>query len=185
MLKETVQKDLQLTADQVAKLKDVVKTVDDSAKEAFAGIRDLSREERQAKRKEMREKMLTQTKDARKKVEAILTSRQTERFKQIRLQVAGAAAFLDAEVTKALDISEEQRGKLRDPMGKLWAERGDFRNLSQEERGKRLAEVREKAQKAIMEVLTPDQKTKLEEVGGEEDRVEAVRSDGGPGGGRF
>ena len=176
LLLETVQKDLQLSADQVAKLKDVVKTSDEAAKDARAGMRDLSREERQAKRKEIRGKMETVAKDARKKVEAILTTAQIERLKQIRLQLAGAAVFANPDAAKAagipnvaktLDITQEQREKIHGLVEKLRGERGNFRSLSQEERRTKMAEFREKMRKAVLEVLTPEQKTKLEKLEGE------------------
>ena len=173
LLLESVQKDLQLTADQVEKLKEVVKTTGQSMREALAGLRDLSPEDRMAKRREMREKMETQAKEARKTVEAILTPSQIERFKQIRLQVAGPGALHDPEVAKALDISKEQREKIRGLMEKVRGERGGLRNLDPEDRRQKMAELREKLQKArqgamkaILDVLTPEQRTKLEKLEG-------------------
>ena len=148
-------------------------------------MRDLSPEERQAKRREMREKMETQMKEARKKVEAILTPAQIERLKQIRVQLAGPAVFGNSDVAKAtgmpdvakaLDITQEQRDKIRGLVEKLRGERGErakLRDLSPEERRKKMAELREKLQKtrqeamkAVLEVLTPEQKAKLEKLEG-------------------
>jgi Spy/CpxP family protein refolding chaperone len=185
LLIDAVKNDLQLTTDQVEKIKDVMKSAREATRGAFPDLRGLSPEDRRAKLKEMREKMQTQAKESRKKIEAILTPAQLERFKQIRMQVTGPSAFGNPEVAKALDISKEQTEKIKALMEKMrgqWGERGGLRNLSPEERRKKLAELGEKITrdrsetlKAILEVLTPQQREKFDKLQGK--KIELKPSD--------
>ena len=110
---ETVQKDLELTTEQVDKVKDLAKSAMKDLMPKLEGLRDLSQEDRRAKLKDLRPKLEAQGQETKKKIEAILTPKQMERLKGIRLQVLGAGAFNDPEVVKALNLTDEQTDKIK------------------------------------------------------------------------
>jgi hypothetical protein len=110
---------------------------------------------------------------------AILTPSQSERLKQIQLQRAIAAALAQPELIKALDISEEQLAKIR-PLSerigeKRLAELHDLDGLTPKERRKKSIELSKEwdkaqaeANKLALDVLTPEQRAKLEKFVGKE-----------------
>ena len=122
LMVETVQKDLGLTADQIGKLRDCVKIAGEEYRENVAKLREILPPSRQfapgeyeARLREFRalaEDLRSKQKAFRTKILAMLTPSQSERLKQIQLQVAIPAALARPEIIKALNISEEQRGKI-------------------------------------------------------------------------
>ncbi len=198
LLVETVQKDLQLTSEQIDKLKDLAKTVREAGREQRTKFRDLSPEERQAKWRELRSTLQGRAEELKKKIEAILTTKQLERLKEIRLQVAGPAAFANPDLRKALNLTDEQKDKIKKIQADLAKQRrdlmpaaGNLRNLKPEERRAKWTELAEKAQKPrqkaiedILAVLTPEQKTEYQKRLGKKLELkpaEMLPAEGGPG----
>jgi len=110
---EKVQKELDLTAEQ----KDGLKKLSDEVRAArpdFASFRDLSEDERRAKMDALRTEMQERAKATQAKVDALLLPPQVERLKELRIQRLGAGALGDAEVAKALNISDDQKKQLAD-----------------------------------------------------------------------
>ena len=129
-------------------------------------FRNLSPEERRAKVKEMRPKLQARGEETEKKIEAILTTAQLARLKEIRLQVAGPAALADPDVLKALNLTDEQKEKIKKLRQQITDLRKEAGKLSREERRQKMAELMEKMQKLrekvladIVAVLTPEQRT--------------------------
>ena len=161
---EQVEKDLKLTDEQKEK------------------IRGLGREMR-----ENRE-------NAEKKLADILTPEQRDRLKQIRLQVAGPIALTaDAEVAKALALTEDQVSKLkamqREAGEKMRESFQGMRDLSPEERRAKMGEMRQKMQEMrkdmttkALEVLTSEQREKFEKMQGAKIDVDIFSRPRGPGG---
>ena len=110
---DSVAKDLNLTDDQKAKIKDIDDKAQASMREAFEGLRDLSPEERQQEMAELREKMQSQRKKTNKAIEGILLDNQVKRLKEIYIQLRGEQALRDAEVQEALGLTEDQKNKIR------------------------------------------------------------------------
>jgi Spy/CpxP family protein refolding chaperone len=144
---EQVEKDLKLTDDQKAKL------------------RALGRE------------MRDNREAAEKKIAEILTPEQLDRFKQIRLQMEGIAALVEARVVKALALTDDQVSKLKAMQGQVREKMREasqgLRDLTPEEQQAKMKEMRVKMQemrKEVMdkalEVLTPEQREKLEKMKG-------------------
>jgi hypothetical protein len=83
---------------------------------AFGQLQDLSPEEREAKMKEMSEKRMAITKGLTEKylpkVKENLSASQFERVQQISWQLSGTQSLTDPDVSKALEISKEQREKM-------------------------------------------------------------------------
>jgi hypothetical protein len=107
---ESVQKELNLTSDQVSKVKDVAKEIGDKHQEEFAALRDLSREERQEKGRALRK---TIHEEAKKSLAGVLKPEQEKRLHQIELQQMHARAFSDPDVQAALKLSDDQKDKLK------------------------------------------------------------------------
>jgi hypothetical protein len=150
-------------------------------------VQNLSDEERQKRFDEMRKKAEEANKAAEEKLGKILKPEQLTRLHQLSLQRQGITAVTRPEVAKQLGLSQEQVDKIQKvqeesrPQGGF----GGFQNLSDEERQKRFAEMRERQEKAqadMLAVLTDDQKTKWTEMKGKDFEFPAF---GGPGGGGF
>ena len=184
---ETVQTDLGLTADQMRPLNDPNRAYRErsrqflvearrispstssfssdgaaSANQALALFADFSKE----------------STDLKTKVLAMLTPSQSERLEQIQLQASIGAALTWPEIIKTLDLSEQQLAKLASLRDCMWQEVNavvwpDLRDLDVQERLERVIEhykaldqVQAEATQRMLEVLTPEQRTKVEELQG-------------------
>jgi Spy/CpxP family protein refolding chaperone len=192
LMLETVQKDLGLTVDQRGKIGDLVKVSERQSQEFWAKSREVlppSRsfptEEFEVREQEFRalcEDFKRKGKQLRTKALEMLTPTQSERLRQIQLQANIPAALARPEVIKALDISDEQRGKirtLRDRVDeKTLAGWPDLRDLDPKECRQRLIQfmkecdkAQAEAKKPILDVLTPEQRAKFEELQGKKIEV--------------
>jgi Spy/CpxP family protein refolding chaperone len=149
---DTVQDALKLSDDQ----KEKIKTLNDET-------RDAMRKEFENGGRPDREKMRKVMDEATEKLDKVLDAGQQKRLLGIFVQVAGPGAVMDPSVQKELSITDEQKATLREAIGP--PPRG------REGRGEGGAgsfrERREKMEKEVMAVLTPDQQKKLEELKGE------------------
>jgi hypothetical protein len=164
----TVQKELNLSEDQQTKVKEATDKSHAAMREFFAGIRDLSPEDRQAKIEETRKKMQAQAEETRKTIEGILLPKQLERLKGLALQMAGVSAIVDKEVQHDLKLSDDQVAKiktasedLRKKAGELMSEGADPMTLRP-----KMQQLRIDYEKQVMDVLTAEQKASLEKMKG-------------------
>lgn len=171
---EQVQKEIELMADQKEKVTALNKETQDARAAARAEMANLSQEERQAKMKEAAEK-------TEKKVEGILNPKQLERMEQIQLQVQGGVALSNPKVVKALALTDDQQAKIKtinDDARKAMADmRSGGGRPSAEDRDKMQKSIKE-TEKKLMDVLTADQKDKLETMKGPKFDISVLR--GGP-----
>lgn len=171
---EQVQKEIELVADQKEKITALNKETQDARAAARADMANLSQEERQAKMKEAAEK-------TEKKVEGILNPKQLKRMEQIQLQVQGGVALSNPKVVKALALTDDQQAKIKtinDDSRKAMADmRSGGGPPSDEDRAKMQKSMKETETK-LMDVLTADQKGKLEKMKGEKFDTSVLR--GGP-----
>ena len=183
---EQVQKELELVDDQKAKLRKIGEKMRNEMREAFSGLRDLSSEERRKKIDELREKLPARAEELRKEVNDVLLPHQVDRLKQIRVQMLGSGALSDKEVIETLGLTKEQQEKLRavaeETTQKTRAMFEGLADLSQEARREKFAEIRdetrklrEEAAKKAREVLTPQQREKLEKLKGEKFELDRSR----------
>jgi hypothetical protein len=169
----TVQKDLDLVADQKAKIKEINDKTDAARREMFSGMGDLTPEERRAKFEETAKKMQELGEKNSKAIEGVLLPDQLKRLKGITLQRMGVMALGDKGVQKDLNLSDEQVAKIKtigeDGMKKM----GElFRSgLDRDEMRKKMDEMRKDSEKKVMDVLSADQKTKLEKMKGKELKI--------------
>jgi len=153
LTQKSVQEELKLSEEQVKK----VEELRTKQRESFQGLRDLSQEERQKKMREQGE--ATQ-----KAVAGILKPEQLKRGRQISLQLQGAGALRNEEVAKALNITDDQKEKIREIQRKSFEE---MRGLGRgEEARTKIQELRKATNEKVMAVLTAEQKTKLKEMQG-------------------
>jgi hypothetical protein len=200
---EPVQKELEISDEQLASLKtirDEATAEQRSQFEGFRGLRDLPEEERRTKLEELRKsaeenakKMQEKLSVIEKKALDVLLPPQRDRLEQISIQVRGLAALQDEEVAKKLGISEEQKSKMttirdesRKKMEELFGRREGAERPSREEFQKRMEEAqaaRKTVESDTLNVLTDDQKAQFEKMKGEKFEMPQGRGGfGGPGG---
>ena len=176
---QDIQDDLQLTADQKDKLRDLAPAGGGGMREAMAGLQDLSPEERRAKMGEIMRENQEKTK---KQLAGILKPDQMKRLDEIQLQATAALGGLMAvtenpDLAKTLAITPEQKTKIDALQQQLRDKRMEsmqgMRDLSQEERTAKMAEMqktmlkdtKELSDKA-REILTPQQREAIEKAMG-------------------
>jgi hypothetical protein len=187
LLVDTVQKDLGLTPDQIEKVRDLVKIANERSRACLAKQQDIlpnhvqfKPEEFEARKREFLawyEDFKSSGKKLVATTLAMLTPNQIERLKQIQLQTAISTALAKPEIIKALDISEEQRARIRAVCdrvdAKTSAEFPSLHGLGPKEQRQKAIEFMEKSDKAwaeaekpILDVLTPAQRAKFEKLQG-------------------
>jgi hypothetical protein len=103
---EDVQKDLELSKAQHDKLDKLSGDLDQQRKKSFEAFRRLSAEER-------KQRFLDMARATDAGLREVLTERQFQRLGQIALQLQGLSAFRDPDIAKALDLTAEQKARLR------------------------------------------------------------------------
>jgi hypothetical protein len=170
-----VAEEIKVTEDQKGDIEAIVT----EAREARAGLRDVPQEERASKIEEM-------NKAARAKLEKVLKSEQLKRLGQIEVQAKGLAAFADAKVKKALEITEEQTGKLETLMTDMREKGREIMQGAQDDREAAMAKfaaLQKETKAKAHAILTDAQKSKWAELIGKEIEIPAMGAGrGGPGG---
>jgi hypothetical protein len=110
ILIQGVQKELKLTDEQVKQVEQIAKRVRAKMEKDLAQLEDLEGLEMRTKSKELRENY---RKEFPKFLAEVLSPEQMARLKQISLQTIGIKAFVDADVEKALELTADQKKKLK------------------------------------------------------------------------
>jgi hypothetical protein len=176
LTQKSVQDELKMSDEQIKKATEQV----EKQRESFAGLRDLSREERQAKMQENAKANAAVLAD-------ILKEDQLKRFKQISLQQRGGQALADPEIAQALGLSTEQKDRIQAIQE---ASQNEMRELFQagaadgdrQEMQKKTETLRAAVNDKSTAVLSAEQQTKWKELNGEPFKGEIRRP--GRGGGR-
>jgi Spy/CpxP family protein refolding chaperone len=163
--RQEVQQELELSDDQQSELRTLGETIGGEIRNEmqgmFEGMRDLSDEERQAKFAEIRTRFEEINKDAETRIQKVLMPHQFDRLKQIdvqsKLQNGGASALSEGELADTLGLTEAQRDQLREKQEEVQKDLND-----------KIAQLRLDARKQLLEVLTPEQRAKLEGMMGSE-----------------
>jgi Spy/CpxP family protein refolding chaperone len=180
---KSVQEELKLNDEQKDKIKTAVGKVREDMKDDLAKLRD--RDTKPEERAEIMKKVNEATVKA---LDGILSKDQDARLKQIQLQMQGIRAYIDADVQKALKLTDDQKDKIKtitDDTGKEVREA--FQGINFQDREK-MAEARKKveslnkeATEKINAVLKDDQKKTYKEMTGEKFEY---KPDARPGGGQ-
>jgi len=168
LMAPNVQKDLKLSDEQVGKVQDTLREIQQNHSSDFAGLRDLSQEERQ-------EKMRTLGKTINDEVKKALSfsAEQSKRYDQIGLQARGFGAFSDPTVQEKLKLTDDQKSKVREiaEAARAQFQPGAFnKDASQEEREaarKKFTEMNKENMNKVLAALTDDQKKAWKELTGE------------------
>jgi Spy/CpxP family protein refolding chaperone len=159
---ESVQKELKLNDDQIAKIRDLNQSVRDKYSSDFQNFQGLSQDER----RELMEKIGTET---RKGLADILKPEQQKRLDQIQLQQQGVEAFASPDLQSKLNLTSEQKEKIQaiaeDARQQLADARpqpgGDF-----QEALTKIRSIRKDALTKATALLSADQKKSWEELTG-------------------
>ena len=178
---EQVQKELKLNEEQTGKVTEISKKLMGEMREQWASLREITDQEKQwAKMAELSDQM---NRKARTQLQDVISREQRGRLNQIRMQIRGPAYTLNSKRTASrLKLTDEQRKKLaeidKDLQQKVSEAIKGSRDLSQEERGKRFAQLgklRQKANQEALKLLTAEQKEGLEKMQGKKFELQRRR----------
>ena len=96
-----------------------------------------------------------------------LDDAQKSRMNGLIAQVNGASSLLDSDIAKAIEVTEEQAGKLKSAVeASRTARREAMQGVSQEDRPAAMAKLAESESKALLALLTEAQVKKFESLKG-------------------
>jgi len=138
LMAPNVQKDMKLSEAQVGKVQDVLRETGEKHRDEFAALQDASQEERQTKMQAISKAISEEVKKA-----LSLSEAQSKRYDQIALQQRGLQAFLDSSIATKLNLTDDQKSKIREiAEATRGAGRGAFnKDASQEERAEALKKM--------------------------------------------
>jgi Spy/CpxP family protein refolding chaperone len=169
---KSVQEELKLSDEQIKKVQELAQA-QRSNRGDFQGLG----------REEIQKKLAERAKAQNEALAKILDAKQLKRAKQIALQQQTrfglGFALNNEEVAKSLNITDEQKEKIRQIQGKV---REEMQGVGFDEQGrKKREEVMKAANERMESVLTAEQKTKLKEMQGEPFKGEIQRPQFGAG----
>ncbi|MER3402832.1 MAG: hypothetical protein C4336_08670 [Armatimonadota bacterium] len=145
-----VQKELNLTAQQKAKIDEMQQAM----RRAREELRSLPPDQRRQRMAELRQK---------NDPTSVLTETQKKRLRELELQWQGPTALMDPEIAQEVGLTQEQQAKI---MGIVQ----EFRRMrAPSKQGgspgpQALEQAREETEKKILEVLTPAQRQKWDQM---------------------
>jgi Spy/CpxP family protein refolding chaperone len=152
-----VQKDLKLSSDQIAKVKDAF----DKQKQDTQALRELQGDARQDRVRDL-------MRADQKTMHEVLQPDQQKRLRQIMLQEQGAPAFAHPRVARELNISDDQEQKIEDLLDTAGHKMRSLYRSGQSDTTRQQAEDLDKqTTTSILDVLTPEQKMKWKKMVGD------------------
>ena len=171
--REEVQKELKLSEEQTAKVREVGEKLGAEMREQYTALRQIEdREKRGAKMTELRDQF---DRKAREQLGNVLAREQMMRLYQIRMQVRPVVDSLaNRYVAGRLKLTEEQQEKVAEIGKETQAKQSELfsgmRDASDEQRAQareKLLKIRGDADEKALAVLTAEQKAAFEEMKGE------------------
>jgi hypothetical protein len=166
---EGVQKELGLTSDQTQKAEEAVQKVSEKYQDERATLRDLSPEERREKMTALNTKI---NDESLKALHDVLKPEQLKRLKQVELQQRGPDALTDPEIQSKLNLTSDQKSKIKTIAADYAAERGQLFQGARggggdfQEAQKKMTAMRKATMEKISDVLTSAQKETWKEMTG-------------------
>ena len=162
LLSPAVQADLQLTGEQKAKAASIHETLTTGRRKLFAEV------PKEGGQRAPKVAELTQQADA--AVDQMLDESQRQRLKELLLQANGAASLENKDVQTALQITEDQQQKLEEASHANAKARREAREASYSAARSTAppdpAELYRQAEQKLLDILTPEQRRKFEEMQG-------------------
>ena len=162
---KSVQQELKLSDDQAEK---ATKVVEEALAKSRAKSQDLSPEDRRGEKgAEIRRAASDEIKAG---VKDLLKTEQTKRLDQIVLQQRGLQAFTDPEIQSKLNLTDDQKSKIKDLAE---SNRSQMTEIFQNAQGDRQAAMqkmtalRKETQEKTLAILTDSQKKTWKELTGE------------------
>jgi len=146
---DPVQDELKVSDEQKQKIKDFGEKFEKESQQAWAGLREVPPEERQAKIADIQEAAAKRMEVYRRNLEGVLTPQQTEQLKKISFEMTVGPALANPQLLEQIGASEEQKKKLDQIRSELQAKLWQVQ--------------REMADKAL-KLLTAEQVKKLEDM---------------------
>jgi len=160
---ESVKKELELVDEQTKKINQIRTDLQKETSEMYKKMRDLSREERMKRHRELNKELAEKIES---QIKEVLLPEQMDRLKQISLQMRlrnyyGLGQVLGGDdLSESLDISERQKKELLKVQQEVQME-------MREKIAEFHAKIRAEAQEKILKVLSEKQRGKLEKMQGE------------------
>ena len=178
---EQVQKEMKLSEEQTAKVKEVVEKLGTEMREQYTALREIEdRQQRTEKTTALSDEFDGKV---REQLRDVVEREQIMRLYQIRMQVRPAADSLaNRYVAGRLELTDEQKQKLaeiaKDSQAKqseLYATMRDATGEQRSEAYQKLGKLRSDADEKALGVLTAEQKKSFEEMKGEKIELEMRR----------
>jgi hypothetical protein len=172
---EEVQKELRLSAEQKAKVNELYEKLKAGVSlPSQKDLQSLSVEERGRRIAESMPKRTELAQQLREQVYGVLDETQGRRLKELILQRRGPSVLLDERVCSQLEVTPEQKEKMRVALTKdrsrvlatFNSPPGDMPTLTSQERAKRVDDTRKVTETKMLEALTAEQREKFEELRG-------------------
>jgi len=181
---EQVQKELKLSDEQTAKVREVAEALGTKMREQYAALREIEdREQQRAKMDELRDEFDAK---AREELRDVLEREQMMRLYQIRMQVRPVMESLDNQyVARRLNLTDEQKTKLAEvgkgvqaKMSELYGKMREANEQQRSEIFQQFRTIRTEGDEKALGVLTDEQKKAFEEMKGAKFELEMRRSGG-------
>jgi hypothetical protein len=158
-----LQKELQLTVDQLEKIRQIPQIIKTKLKDQFAEMEKLEGPARREKSRELRKVF---AEEFPRQLALVLTPAQEKRVKQIFLQQGGVQAFLQAEVDMELHLTAAQKERLQEIVRQTNKEALEiYRTLPDDaEAGVKVAAVERANMARAVAVLTERQRQKWNDL---------------------
>ncbi len=183
-----VQKELSITDEQKEKVTKALEGLrPQQGQGGFGNFREMTEEQRTKAMEEFRKQAEERSKKVEAALKEVLTADQQKRLAELRVQREGVAGLSRGEIAEKLELTDEQKGKLRelaDAARPNFGQGGRPAGGEAVDREKLMAEMtarREKLTADSLAVLTAEQKTKYEAMQGKKFEFPAF-SFGGRGG---
>ena len=165
IMRDEVQQELQLVDEQQEKVQAVSEEMrnqmQEELRDLFSQMQDLSEEERQERFDEIRTRVEKLNSEMEKRLKKVLLPHQFDRLKQIvlqtRIQQGGAAALTTGELAETLNLTDAQREKLEERAEEV-----------QQELQEKIRQLQIEARNKLFEVLTAEQRAKLDTLIGDQ-----------------
>lgn len=168
LISEPVREEIELLPDQ----EEALTKLRESASSGFdrsVDIRSLSEQDREKFFAEAQEKRKKMEKEMREKLEEVLLPEQLERLEQISIQVRGAGALADPELSAKLKVTEDQKTKMEEVRNKSGERMRDVFSSAGGDREKMreaFTKMRKEIDDEVLAVLSADQRKEFDEMKG-------------------